>query len=585
MSRFLWEKAHSKRCMLDYYLGVEQGLQEHIISKDFAEIRTTDSEMQKWWLHSSFSDKDLSKEAILSAAHVVLDTTSVAPDQLGRSFELLAASVSRDRSFKPAVRLDRFAVDDGPVKPDCVEVVIREVVESLIFDSHSKVLRADLLPTNANAALKSMYADVMDATIGGQWFRLCSELSGCDYLSKTSSGKQYELRPALTNVCKALGILLASEANWSSVKDLESFWKGHLANRSQRIDVGTETVETLTSVIECESSLLSFRAPHSDTEMIHREIGHIKLPKRNHEIILELESAHGLATVKHRRYQPDECVWEDPRIFELFSDHWRVHDQNSVSAYLDHGPRRLMLRMLFSAVLSEQLLHLANVKLSAADGTISPSVLGQSFLSARWGTLTECLQEVRVAKNGRFEIADGALTNDANHQEANALEQRATVALQLICKMLKATNCLESQMRKDTKKGCSECNMTAKELLLQWVLQRCWQPILTPSSVIDVIAWELVNLPDHIVMNPSLQKIVADLDSALKMGPNATTEAGTVGILNSLLSGSSELKFGADGRRRRPSSRHLLSLPLPIHQRWKLLRLLAKKWVFDLSLF
>jgi hypothetical protein len=244
-----------------------------------------------------------------------------------------------------------------------------------------------------------------------------------------------------------------------------------------------------------------------------------------------------------------------------------------------------MLRMLFSAVLSEQLLHLANVKLSAADGTISPSVLGQSFLSARWGTLTECLQEVRVAKNGRFEIADGALTNDANHQEANALEQRATTALQLICKMLKATNCLESQIRKDAKKGCSEYNMTAKELLLQWVLQRCWQPIITPSSVIDVIAWELVNLPDHIVMNPSMQKIVADLDLALKMGPTATTDAGTVGILNSLLSGSNELKFGADGRRRRPSSRHLLSLPLPIHQRWKLLRLLAKKCVLDLSLF
>jgi hypothetical protein len=144
--RLLWEISESKDCLMDYFEGVEQGRasvgDSGVITADkFVELRIQGSAMRKSWVDSSFTDHEISSEHVHSAGMEFLkylrmdniELNAVDTEKFGACFELVCASLAKDRSFKPAVRLGRYSLDDGPVKPDCVEVVVREVVEGLIF--------------------------------------------------------------------------------------------------------------------------------------------------------------------------------------------------------------------------------------------------------------------------------------------------------------------------------------------------------------------------------------------------------------------------------------------------------------------
>jgi hypothetical protein len=145
-----------------------------------------------------------------------------------------------------------------------------------------------------------------DTSAGQAWFDLCSALPGVGYLStvKPDGGSEvhYELQPNMANVCATLGVLLGLKREtdmvvgrpWS-MKDIEHCWNNHVRSHAQGDTSGEAAREIVTT-----QGVVRFRAPFSDTEMIARDVGSVAFVGGRHSLDIELESAHQLATVKHR---------------------------------------------------------------------------------------------------------------------------------------------------------------------------------------------------------------------------------------------------------------------------------------------
>ena len=141
MLRLLWEKSNSKQCILDFFEEFENSIGEKIISDAHSDLRVIGSKAHTSWINDQFHSNDLSIEAVRAAALEFLyqlspsypSPSSSTQLGFGQSLELIVASLAHERSFKPAIRLGRYRIGDGPAKPDCVEVCVREMVEALIF--------------------------------------------------------------------------------------------------------------------------------------------------------------------------------------------------------------------------------------------------------------------------------------------------------------------------------------------------------------------------------------------------------------------------------------------------------------------
>lgn len=143
---YVWDRANSKNCLLDFLLAVEETSGKSIFSDSWQELREAGSPQQQAWLVDSFRSEDLSPSNVRAAAQCILryntrnDGRNSNSDAylggevgLGQSLEVLAASLSMERAFKPSIKLGRYSCDGGPTRPDCVEVVVREIVEGLLF--------------------------------------------------------------------------------------------------------------------------------------------------------------------------------------------------------------------------------------------------------------------------------------------------------------------------------------------------------------------------------------------------------------------------------------------------------------------
>ena len=180
-----------------------------------------------------------------------------------RALERLAAALARARAHKPPIAIAKRAFLDGAPKPDCVEVVVREVFELLLFrgddefdddEPRSDETRtkpspasgsrgwfdATRFPPTADARVVAFFShdddrdddddDDDDAARGAEWFALCSELDGCEYLATTppspgggGGGRRYELAPTLANVRAVLGALLLARDAPASDADAAAF--------------------------------------------------------------------------------------------------------------------------------------------------------------------------------------------------------------------------------------------------------------------------------------------------------------------------------------------------------------------------
>ena len=133
---FVWERASNKRCLLDFILETEKAAGFPILSDSYADLRVENSPLQLQWLQESLQPADLTKEKVIEAVELLTSSspwTLYPPDYISSAIEIVFASLARERIFKPAIRLGRCGHKDGPLRPDCVEVVIREIIESLIF--------------------------------------------------------------------------------------------------------------------------------------------------------------------------------------------------------------------------------------------------------------------------------------------------------------------------------------------------------------------------------------------------------------------------------------------------------------------
>ena len=157
-----------------------------------------------------------------------------------RSMEILAANLSEVHAFKPPNILERHSYQDGESKPDCVEMLLRELFDLLLYNPATQTFEVERLPTSALPELLRHYqqrnsGELLPEDAGAAWFPLCQDHTGtCKYISSAPSGGAYELHPTLSNLSAAAGVLLGrSDDNLDSLRSVQAYWNGvHLHERS-----------------------------------------------------------------------------------------------------------------------------------------------------------------------------------------------------------------------------------------------------------------------------------------------------------------------------------------------------------------
>ena len=150
------------------------------------------------------------------------------------NFEAVAAGLSQANAFKPAIKLDRHPYKGGRRVPDCVEVVVRELLDLLLFDPHCNELDLARLPPTTVPAVVQFYRQLAGGGFKGAheqsaaWYGLCQELPTCEYISTTPAPASvpYELLPTMANVMRTVGVLLGAPggAEWSRLSELIGYW-------------------------------------------------------------------------------------------------------------------------------------------------------------------------------------------------------------------------------------------------------------------------------------------------------------------------------------------------------------------------
>jgi hypothetical protein len=310
--RYIWERAETKQCLLQFLDAVHA--QAPILDPSMTP-GCENEETRQAFLNSSFSAADVSATGARAAALAILAaaecSTPIPPEPL----EVLAVAVSRALVFKPALRLRRHFYGGPRDVPDCVEVVVREIVDLLLFDPDAQRMDLQLLPPGCSPALMEYYALRTDPAASAcqsdsaAWFALCAGLEGCEYLSASHDGRPFELRPSLRNVARALGQLLQpGKACWSRLEDLASFWnEGASRGQRQRILLVAERIELSRGL--------------ASEEAIRRERATLRLQTGSrHSLDVILDPANNTATASHR--WEDGGSWMDDALTSAHSAAW-----------------------------------------------------------------------------------------------------------------------------------------------------------------------------------------------------------------------------------------------------------------------
>ena len=248
-SMYLYETCISEQCALDALRHVQDTAEIEILSSD-AQLPGVLIDSPDL---SSTEELSLHWKRILSL-HEQENTDRVSSMQLTQRLQNICASFatasSASRYTKPVCPNGYYGWDGGDKKPDCVEVAVRELMDLLLWDDETGNFDLSRLPLTASPILHELYRPIDQHTTkesignnddffsvqggGKEWFDALSELPGCDYLSVSPDGKHYELTPTLRNMAKVFRRLLLDreappneEDEWSSLHDLQSFWKAH----------------------------------------------------------------------------------------------------------------------------------------------------------------------------------------------------------------------------------------------------------------------------------------------------------------------------------------------------------------------
>lgn len=142
----VWERAASKEDLLRYFQALEVASEVSVFRDDYDR-----SDGFARWLDEKFSSSEVDSDLERSWNIVTQRLSSGDAVDVGRALETIAASLSVQAAFKGAIRQGRYAYSvsmepqDGadtaslsnpvsiPTRPDCVEVVVREIVDNLLF--------------------------------------------------------------------------------------------------------------------------------------------------------------------------------------------------------------------------------------------------------------------------------------------------------------------------------------------------------------------------------------------------------------------------------------------------------------------
>ena len=231
--RFVWNQAASPECLVDFLLvggTVYELSPEHMLLNVrtyvhhlFGFHQALDSHRQvlvskedtAYLANERFTRQELTDDSavIRAVENIAARAGARVAAGMGRDIELLAANVSSAHAFKPAhkQRRIRSEFDQDNDIPDCVEVVIREIIDQVLWDSRLLTLDMNRLPPECSPALRHFYdrevGEVQDDTSqrAAEFFDLCQNLPGCAYLRSTLDGRDYELVPSLENLARVLG--------------------------------------------------------------------------------------------------------------------------------------------------------------------------------------------------------------------------------------------------------------------------------------------------------------------------------------------------------------------------------------------
>ena len=240
MLRLAWERSETKRDLLDFLLALDE---ERPVLAD-RRLRD-DTAAQDAWVQHSFEPSDICDSRVEHALEILAGGEAPASggalllssEVSAEAFEIVAAGLSQAHAVRPPLRVHRHSFEGAPVKPDCVEVAVREVIELLLFAPAQGRFDLSRLPASANPALRAFYgdggaADEREASKSQKFFEMCQDhpqLHCHDYLSATADGKRFELRPTMRTVASATAALLGLRAEGtqppiSSLAELQAAW-------------------------------------------------------------------------------------------------------------------------------------------------------------------------------------------------------------------------------------------------------------------------------------------------------------------------------------------------------------------------
>ena len=328
--RFVWERAQSKRCLLDFLVALDGHIS--CLRPEWRErVAAGDASAIDEWCSVTLSPADTSGDAIEWAARRVLEqpspscsappvsSHSLLPSALAaldsdahassyaRAVEMLCADLSDVHAFKPPTALERHAYRGGEPKPDCVEGLAREVFDLLLYDPETRRYDVERLPASASPEVRRHYerlnAGLIDASeAGGEWFPLCQEHEGCLYLSAAPGGRPYELHPSLSNLGALLGALLG-HPGWRSLSEAVRHWNRHVERHEERSggEAGTAATGTPPRRLHVdESGSGPYRPQLSDTSRM-RETARLHIDGGRFALDFLLEVDPPIAIATHRR--------------------------------------------------------------------------------------------------------------------------------------------------------------------------------------------------------------------------------------------------------------------------------------------
>ncbi|KAG7369142.1 hypothetical protein IV203_031885 [Nitzschia inconspicua] len=332
-SMAVWERCESKQCILDYTLAIQEvsglpmlnsannyvssGLQsDSVIQRAWATARCDKDEARKKMEGGDDGTSSLMIQPSLQALLSLLsekDGISEQPDsnesyiEIARSIEHLCRSVlsqQQSEHVKPTTPNGYYGFDGGKLKPDCVEVAVRELIDYLLWDDQSAQFDVSRLPSTCCHELVAFYRSHCANEGGEKWFEMMSDIPGCLYLTSSPSGRQYELTPTLRNVAKVCRRLLYNEGSrlrpvlndldWESLSTLQQEWQ----HKDMQIsfDVFTEKAKMSSDIHVHEVALVSRKGKKNAIEMRLRcdwtrntgfaTVTHIQLKKESIDEVL-----------------------------------------------------------------------------------------------------------------------------------------------------------------------------------------------------------------------------------------------------------------------------------------------------------